>query len=229
MQTRSVGRVCAAIFTVAGVAFSTTGCSIALPPYTIAPESYSSIVTSGSSNLDNQSHVVFVRGKGAFVQIAYQLYDGEEMISAGQGNNLCHVYQTSAGKHTLGLSFVAGTGATGSIPNLRFRFMEAELAPNKVYYLAVNIGDTFLGGFVGGLRPISARLNNHQALPEWLATCRLVKFDVATAKKDWVDRYSADFRPMFEESFREWQGQPNKAQLLPEDGFDGFVAAPASP
>ena len=107
--------------------------------------------------------------------------------------------------------------------------MEAEVAPNQVYYLAVNIGDTFLGGFVGGLRPISARLNNHQRLPEWLASCRLVKFDVATAKTEWVDRYRADFKPMFEEAFREWQRQPHKAELLPEDGFNGFVATAASP
>jgi hypothetical protein len=151
------------------------------------------------------------------------------MISAGQGSNLCHIYPTSAGKHTLGLSFIAGTGTVGSIPRLRFRFIEAELAPNKIYYLSINIGDTFFGGFVGGLQSISARLNNNANLPEWLATCQLVKFDVVTAKREWVERYSADFKPMFDESFREWQIQSNKTELRPEDGFNAFVATAASP
>jgi hypothetical protein len=221
--------MCVAVFTVAGVPFSIAGCSIALPPFTVTLDSYSSIVSSDSKNINNQSYLVFVRRAGAFIQVAYQLYDGEEMISAGQGSNLCHIYPTSAGKHTLGLSFIAGTGTVGSIPRLRFRFIEAELAPNKVYYLSINIGDTFVGGFVGGLQPISARLNNNANLPEWLATCQLVKFDVVTAKKEYVERYSADFKPMFDESFREWQIQSNKAELRPEDGFNGFVATAASP
>jgi hypothetical protein len=229
MQIRSLLRVFVAAFTVAGVAFSITGCSIALPPLTVTSDSYSSIVNSGGNNITNQSYLVFVRRAGAFIQVPYQLYDGEEMISAGQGSNLCHIYQTSAGKHTLGLSFIAGTGTVGSIPRLRFRFIEAELAPTKVYYLSINIGDTFLGGFVGGLQPISARLNNSENLPKWLATCQLVKFDVVTAKKEWVERYSADFKPMFDESFREWQIQSNKSELLPEDGFNGFLATAASP
>lgn len=229
MQLRRLIRMCVAVFTVAGVPFSIAGCSIALPPFTVTLDSYSSIVSSDSKNINNQSYLVFVRRAGAFIQVAYQLYDGEEMISAGQGSNLCHIYPTSAGKHTLGLSFIAGTGTVGSIPRLRFRFIEAELAPNKVYYLSINIGDTFVGGFVGGLQPISARLNNNANLPEWLATCQLVKFDVVTAKKEYVERYSADFKPMFDESFREWQIQSNKAELRPEDGFNGFVATAASP
>jgi hypothetical protein len=229
MQLRRLIRMCIAVFTVAGVLFSIAGCSIALPPFTVTLDSYSSIVSSGSKNINNQSYLVFVRRAGAFIQVAYQLYDGEEMISAGQGSNLCQIYPTSAGKHTLGLSFIAGTGTVGSIPRLRFRFIEAELAPNKVYYLSINIGDTFVGGFVGGLQPISARLNNNANLAEWLATCQLVKFDVVTAKKEYVERYSADFKPMFDESFREWQIQSNKAELRPEDGFNGFVATAASP
>ncbi|WP_374086335.1 hypothetical protein [Methylomicrobium lacus] len=227
MQIRRLLRVFVAAFTVAGVAFSISGCSVALPPFKITPDLYSSVVN--SSNITNKTYLVLVRPAGAFIQVPYQLYDGEEMISAGQGSNLCHIYETSAGKHTLGLSFIAGTGSVGSIPKLRFRFIETELAPNKVYYLSINIGDTYFGGFVGGLQPISARLKNQENLQKWLSTCQLVKFDVATAKRDWVERYSTDFKPMFDESFREWKIQPNKSELLPEDGFNGFLGAAASP
>jgi len=226
MQLHRLFRLCAVVFTVAGADISMAG--LALPPLTVTADSYSSIVNSSSNDAASQSYLVFVR-RAAFIPMPYQLYDGEEMISAGQGSDLCHVYQTSAGKHSFGLSFIAGTGTAGSIPRLRFRFVEAELAPNKVYYLSVNIGDTFLGGFIGGLQPISARLRNNEDLPKWLATCKLVKFDIAAAKKEWVERYSADFKPMFEESFHEWQIQPKKVELLAEDGFSGFLAVEASP
>ena len=229
MKIHRLLRVIAAAFTVAGFTISITGCSIALPPFTISQDSYSSIVNRSNNNITNQSYLVFVRPSEAFIKIPYQLYDGEEMISAGQGSNFCHIHPTSAGKHILGLSFIAGTGTAGSIPKLRFRFIEAELAPNKVYYLSINIGDTFFGGFVGGLQPISARLKNQENLPNWLATCQLVKFDIPTAKKEWIDHYSTDFKPMFDESFRKWQIQPNKPELLSEDGFNGFLGASASP
>jgi hypothetical protein len=227
VKIRRLLRVFVVAFTVPGIAISLTGCSVALPPFTITPDLYSSI--DNDSNTINQIYIVLVRPAGAFIQVPYQLYDGEEMISAGQGSNLCHIYKTSAGKHTLGLSFIAGTGSVGSIPKLRFRFIEAELAPNKVYYLSINIGDTYFGGFVGDLQPISARLQNQGNLQNWLSTCQLVKFDVATAKRDWVERYSIDFKPMFDESFREWKIQPNKSELLPEDGFNGFLGAESPP
>jgi hypothetical protein len=226
MQHRRFLRIFVTVFTVAGVAFFITGCSIALPPFTITPNSYASIVN--SNDLNNHSYLVFVRREGAFNQVPYQLYDGEEMISAAQGRNLCHVYKTSAGKHTLGLSYIAGTGMQGRIPKLRFEFIQAELAPGKVYYLSANIGDTWVAGFVGGLQPISSRLNNNAELPKWLSTCQLVEFDVATAKKEWVERYSADFKPMFDESFHEWQTQSNTTELLPDDGFNRFIATEVS-
>lgn len=218
-----------ALLTFVGITFTIAGCSIALPSFSIDPGSYSSVIKNTDNNSINQAYLVFIRSPDAFVKIPYQLYDGEEMISAGQGSNLCHIYKTSAGKHTLGLSFIAGTGSVGNIPKLRFRFIEAELAPNKVYYLSINIGDTYFGGFVGGLQPISSRLQNQGKLQNWLSTCQLVKFDVAIAKRDWVERYSTDFKPMFDESFRDWKIQPTKSELLPEDGFNGFLGAEATP
>jgi hypothetical protein len=214
----------------AGVAgLSLTGCSVALPEFTVSPDSYSSVAKGAGSETAKLSHVVFVRRAAAAVPMPYQLYDGEQMISAGSGRDLCHVYQTSPGMHTLGLSFLSGMGMTGNIPNLRFRFIEAELVPGKVYYLSINIGDTFLGGFVGGLQPVSPRYGNDQDLPTWLSTCHVVKFDAASARKEWVERYDADFKPMFNEAFREWQAQAGKVHVTPADGFDGFVAAAASP
>jgi hypothetical protein len=214
---------------VMGIAISLAGCAIALPQHTVSADSYSSIANSKTNETIKLSFVVFVRRAAAVVRIPYQLYDGEEMISAGGDSDLCHVYRTSSGMHTLGLSFVSGMGTTGNIPNLRFRFIEAELAPGKVYYVSINIGDTFLGGFVGGLQPVSPRYNNDRDLSKWLATCHLVKFDAATAKKEWVERYSTDFKPMFNEAYREWQEQVGKVRLSPADGFDGFVAAAATP
>ena len=214
---------------VIATAISLTGCAVALPQHTVTADSYSSIENGRTIATIKLSYLVFVRRAAAVVRIPYQLYDGEEMISAGGDSDLCHVYQTPPGMHTLGVSFVSGMGVSGNIPHLRFRFIEAELAPGKVYYLSINIGDTFLGGFVGGLQPVSPRYNNDKDLPKWLATCHLVKFDVATAKKEWVERYSSDFKPMFDEAFREWQGQVDKVHLSPADGFDGFVAAVPSP
>ena len=212
-----------------GIAISLTGCAVALPQHTVTADSYSSIANRKTNDTIKLSYVVFVRRAAAVVRIPYELYDGEEMISAGGDSDLCHVYQTSPGMHTLGLSFVSGMGMAGNIPKLRFRFVEAELAPGKVYYLSINIGDTFLGGFVGGLQPVSPRYDNDKDLPKWLATCHLVEFDVAAVKKEWVERYSTDFKPMFNEAFREWQEQVGKVHLSPADGFDGFVAAAASP
>ena len=226
MKHNLIGALGAA-FAIAGIVSSIIGCAVALPPFTITEDSYTSIVSTGGDKVAQQTYVVFVRRAGAFVQIPYQLYDGEEMISAGKGNNVCHVYETSPGKHILGLSFVAGTGTAGNIPRLRFRFIEGDLAPRKVYYLSINIGDTFLGGFVGGLQPISARLNNDKELPSWLATCKLVKFDAATAKREWVEPNSADFKPMFSEAFSEWRDRAKEAALLTEDGFNQFVRAAA--
>jgi hypothetical protein len=224
-RVRRVVGALGAAFAIAGIVSSITGCAVALPPLTITEDLYSSIASTGGDKVAEQTYVVFVRRAGAFVQIPYQLYDGEEMISAGQGNNLCHIYETSAGKHILGLSFVAGTGTAGNIPRLRFRFIEGDLAPRKVYYLSINIGDSFLGGFVGGLQPISERLNNDKELPNWLATCKLVKFDAALARKQWVEPNSADFKPMFREAFSEWKDRTKKEALMTEDGFNQFVTA----
>jgi len=229
MQTHRLLRGSVAVLAAGVAALSLTGCSVALPEFTVSSDSYSSVAKGAGSETAKLSHVVFVRRAAAAVPMWYQLYDGEEMISAGSGRDLCHVYQTSPGMHTLGLSFLSGMGTTGNIPNLRFRFIEAELAPGKVYYLSINIGDTFLGGFVGGLQPVSPRYGNDQDLPKWLSTCHIVKFDVAKAKKEWVERYGTDFKPMFDQAYREWHDQEAKVHLTPLDGYAGFVAAAASP
>lgn len=92
MPIRRLLRAHVVVIAVGGIVLPIAGFSLTLPPSTVTPDAYASVVSSGSNKATGQSYLVFVRRATASIPMPYQLYDGEEMISAGQGNNLCHIY-----------------------------------------------------------------------------------------------------------------------------------------
>ena len=113
---------------------------------------------------NGKAMMVFVRPTSFFTNMKYEVFDGDDLIAAGQPSGRCHLYEAEPGTHMFSASVVAGLGLgrdgrvdPGELSKRRFALLPADLAEGKFYYVLVRQWNMFDGGFGIEMRPISRR------------------------------------------------------------------------
>lgn len=129
----------------------------------------------------DKAMVVFMRpsliGKPALTT----LFDGERMISVLQGKH-SFFYETNPGKHV----FSCLSESMDSF----FTFLEADLAPGKMYYVYLDVSSSRIGNLRGYLTPLKPSAENQIKKDEFIASTTPVEPSEEAYK--WFEKYSSE-------------------------------------
>lgn len=176
---------------------------------------------------NGKAMVVFVRPQSFFTNMQYEVFDGDQLIAAGQPSGRCHLYEAEPGTHMFSAAVVAGTDLgrdarvdPGELSKRRFGLLPADVAEGKFYYVLVRQWNMVDGGFGIEMRPISRRAElDMNKLDEWLTDCKLL--ELRPEDHEWMEHHREAIsatRALYKRGGH---------FLTPEDGFsDGTRPSP---
>jgi hypothetical protein len=103
-------------------------------------------------------------------------------------------------------------------------FIDADLAPGKVYYILVRPYVIAFAGLFTDLEPIRPGNEHWDNLPGWLADCAWT--DINDETRAWDKEVAKDFKKERSKDFDDWmkdEAKPKKS-IKPKDGLAAAIA-----
>ncbi len=167
-----------------------------------------------------EATVVFVRASKLMSGLPLALHDGEKIIGVVKGGN-CAVYSASPGKHIFDAFIKKGAGMDG---RNRYMFIDADLAPNRTYYILVRPYVIYFAGVFTDLEPIRNGNEHWNNLPDWLSKCSVTEVNEKTLS--WDEKMAAKnkkIRATDDEGWRRKDEERVKKAIKPQDGVKSPV------
>lgn len=165
--------------------------------------------------------VVFVRTSAYLPGLPFALHDGEKVIGVVKGGN-CAVYSAAPGQHVFDAFIKKGTGMDG---RNRYMFIDAELAPDRTYYILVRPYVIPFAGAFADLEPIRDGNDHWKNLPAWLDRCSVTEVNEETIAWDrQMSVKNREIRAKDDECWRRKDAERVKKSIKPADGVKSPVA-----